>query len=89
MTERRAPGESEIRAWCVDRLAGLLDMPAERIDPADTFARLGLDSATAVYFVIEIEEWLGVELTPDIVFHHPTIDALAAFLVGGGSAPQD
>ena len=50
---------------------------------------MGLDSATSAYFVVELEEWLGSELDPEVVFDHPTIADLARFIVtrpGGGSA---
>lgn len=74
------PDEQAIRAWCVDYLAKALDMPAERISPDYKFARLGLDSASALQFVVELEEWLGIQLEPEVVDDHPTIAALARHL---------
>ena len=73
--------EADVKAWCVDFLAALLEVPATDIDPTRTFPDLGLDSAAAVHLVVGIEEWLGIELSPDVVNDHPTIDALARFLV--------
>jgi acyl carrier protein len=46
-----------------------------------TFARMGLDSANSVFLLVELEDWLGVELTPDLLFEHPTICELARHLV--------
>jgi acyl carrier protein len=45
-----------------------------------TFARMGLDSANSVFLIVELEDWLGLELTPDLLFEHPTIRELAGHL---------
>ncbi len=41
-----------------------------------SFASLGLDSAMAVHFVLEIEEWLGIELYPSVTEDYPTLQNL-------------
>ena len=74
------PSEAAIRDWCVEYLARTLDLPDHTIDPEITFARLGLDSANSVFLIVELEDWLGLELTPDLVFEHPTICELAHHL---------
>jgi acyl carrier protein len=74
--------EAEIREWCVKYLARTLDLPEDTVDPETQFARLGLDSANSVYLIVELEEWLGIELTPDLVFDYPTIAELARHLAG-------
>jgi len=74
------PSEAAIRDWCVEYLARTLDLPNHTIDPKITFARLGLDSANSVFLIVELEDWLGLELTPDLVFEHPTICELARHL---------
>ena len=71
------PSELEIRNWCVAYLATAFKMPAQRIDASAKFARLGMDSAASVFFIVELEEWLGVELPTDIVFDHPSPAELA------------
>src|SRR5712672_3212182 len=50
------------------------------VDPDAKFARLGLDSANSLYLIVELEEWLAIELTPDLVFEYPTIAELARHL---------
>ena len=55
-------------------------MPDQNIDADVKFARLGLDSANSVYLIVGLEDWLGLELTPDLVFEHPTISDLARYL---------
>jgi acyl carrier protein len=74
--------EFAIRAWCVKYLAQTLNLPHQAVDPDVKFARLGLDSANSVYMIVELEDWLGLELTPDLVFEHPTISELARYLAG-------
>jgi acyl carrier protein len=74
------PREAAIRDWCVDYLARTLDLPDHTIDPEMTFARLGLDSANSVFLIVELEDWLGLELAPDLLFEHPTICGLARHL---------
>jgi acyl carrier protein len=64
----------------VEYLARTLDVPERGIDPEMTFARLGLDSANSVFLIVELEDWLGLELTPDLLFEHPTICELARYL---------
>jgi acyl carrier protein len=47
---------------------------------------MGLDSATSAYFIVELEEWVGVELEPELVFDHPTVAELARYIVARESA---
>jgi acyl carrier protein len=79
---RENPSESAIRDRCVQYLARTLELSDQVIDPEVKFDRLGLDSANSVYLIVELEDWLGLELTPDLVFEHPTISELAWYLAG-------
>ena len=76
----RDASEAAIRDWCVVYLARTLDLPDHTIDPEMTFARMGLDSANSVFFIVELEDWLGLELTPELLFEHPTIGELSRHL---------
>ena len=71
------PSESEILDWCMAYLARTFKTPVDRIRPHAKFARLGMDSAASVFFLMELEEWLGVELPTEIVFAYPTPAELA------------
>ena len=75
--------ETEICAWCVAELATMLERPAEEIDPQAPLPQLGVDSATATWFIVALEEWLDRELDPELVFEHSTIAALARHLARG------
>jgi acyl carrier protein len=54
--------------------------PKDRIETDTKFNRLGLDSAMVVYVMMELEEKLDVELSPDDFYDHPTINQLSRFL---------
>ena len=77
-----SPSEAAIRNRCVEYLALTLGLSNDEIEPDVNFARLGLDSANSVYLIVELEEWLELELTPDLLFEHPTISDLARYLAG-------
>jgi acyl carrier protein len=79
----------EISELCVASLADVLRVPKDRIATGTKFTRLGLDSAMVVYVMMELEEKLGLELTTDDFYDHPTIDDLAGYLANkraGGPA---
>ena len=44
------------------------------------FTRLGLDSAMTVYLLMELEDRLDLELSPETFYDHPTIAELSAHL---------
>jgi acyl carrier protein len=67
----------EIAAWARAEAAKILQRPPERIDLDAKLSRLGLDSATAVHLMVMLEDWLGVELDPELAFEHPTLRRLA------------
>ena len=60
------PSEIEIRDWCLAYLARTLDNSIP-IGPDIPFPQMGLDSATSAYFIVELEEWVGLELEPELV----------------------
>ena len=72
--------EADIRDWCIAYLQRTADNPSIAIGPEASFAELGLDSASSAYFIVELEEWLGIELTADVIFEHPSIAELAHHL---------
>jgi acyl carrier protein len=74
--------KEQISAFCVDRLANLLRIPKEVVDTKTKFSRLGLDSATTVYLLMDLEEKLDLELSPETLYDHPTVDNLSNYLAG-------
>ena len=78
--------KEQISAFCVDRLADLLRIPKEAVDPQAKFSRLGLNSATTVYLLMDLEEMLDLELSPETFYDHPTVDDLSDYLAGKHAA---
>lgn len=81
--------ESDIQEWCIAYLTRTVDNPGIAIGPEARFTELGLDSATSAYFIVELEEWLGAELAPELVFEYPTIAELARHVAGGEGGAAD
>ena len=61
-------------------MANVLRVPRESVEADAVFNRLGLDSAMAVQLVVTLEEELDLQLLPDLVAEHPTIQKLSAEL---------
>ena len=78
--------KEQISEFCVDRLAVLLGIPKEDVDTKTKFSRLGLDSATTVYLLMDLEEKLDLELSPETFYEHPTVDNLSDYLAGKHAA---
>ena len=72
--------KQEISAFCVDQLAEILRIPKATVDVNTKFTRLGLDSAMTVYLLMELEDRLDLELSPETFYDHPTIADLSAHL---------
>jgi acyl carrier protein len=58
----------------------MLEVPRTEIKPEISFVRLGLDSAKAAHFILELEGYTGVELTLEIVAKYNTITALSHYV---------
>lgn len=73
----------KIREWLVSYMSDLLEIQPEQIDVEATFARYGLDSSAAVVLTGDLENWLGKELEPTVIYDYPTIAELAEYLAEG------
>ena len=71
----------QISEVCVLSLANILRVAPGKVETNVPFNRLGLDSAMMVQFMIELEEKLGLELSPDDFYDYPTVDDLSPLLV--------
>jgi acyl carrier protein len=80
----QGPSEFEIREWCLDYVRRTVGDPTIVVGPDVAFAAMGLDSASSAYFIVELEEWLGTELEPELVNDYPTIAELARHIAGRG-----
>jgi acyl carrier protein len=71
---------TEIQDWIVVYLANLLEIDPEEIDVTIPFDRYGLDSSAAIGFTGDLEEWLGKEIDPTLLYDYPTVEALVEHL---------
>jgi acyl-CoA synthetase (AMP-forming)/AMP-acid ligase II/acyl carrier protein len=78
-----------MQTWLAIKLATALGVAVTEIEPAEPFARYGLDSANAVALAGEIGTELGLDLEPTLFWDYPCVQALAEYLSGGHSDPQE
>ena len=67
----------EIQAWIVSYLADLMEVEPDEVDVTLPFEQYGLDSAEAVELSGDLEDWLGRNLNPTLLYNYPTVEALA------------
>ncbi|MCA9940407.1 MAG: acyl carrier protein [Anaerolineales bacterium] len=72
--------EEEIQDWLINRLSTWLLLNPDEIDIEQPFAGYGLTSITAVSMTADLEDWLGIELSPTLAYEYPTIAALSHHL---------
>ncbi len=70
----------EIRSWVVNYLSDLVEIDEDDVDITIPFDRYGLDSSAAVGLTGELEDWLGKEVPPTLLYDYPTIEALVEHL---------
>ncbi len=58
----------------------MLERAPADIDPNAKFSRIGFDSAMSVQLIVALEQFLDVELSPDLIDSFPTIASLSAHL---------
>ncbi len=73
----KKPTVTEIQTWQINYLADVLEIDADEIDITVPFDRYGLDSSVAVGMSGDLEDWLGYEFDPTLLYDYPTIEALA------------
>jgi acyl carrier protein len=76
------PTVDDIRAWLVERVSEELRVPASSIDIHARFSALGLPSIEAASLTGDLSRWLGLKLSPLMLWDYPTIDRLARHLAG-------
>lgn len=77
MTQRSA---EEIRDWLMAKIADLMAVAPDEVDPFTSFDTYGLGSREAIGLSGDIEDWLGIRLAPTILWQYTTVDALSKHL---------
>ncbi|MDZ8188305.1 MAG: acyl carrier protein [Nostoc sp. ChiSLP02] len=71
---------AEIQEWTVSYLANLLEVTPEEVDVTIPFDRYGLDSLAAVSLTGDLQDWLGIDVDPTLIYDYPTIEGLVKYL---------
>jgi polyketide synthase 13 len=79
----------EMRKWLRDWVATATGQPPEAIGESTPMVELGLSSRDAVAMAADIEDRTGVTVSIAAAFEHPTIEALATWIVEGDPALPD
>lgn len=67
----------EIQDWLVSHISELLGVKASEMDIRKPLDSYGLDSAQAMMLASKAQKLLGVQLSPMLLWHYPTIESLA------------
>jgi acyl carrier protein len=83
MTPTQSPwSEETLQDWLVAKLAEELGIDSSDIDVQQPFAQYGVDSVLAVTLVADLEDAMGRELNPTLLFDYPCVEAIAQHLAG-------
>ncbi len=76
--------EQALRAWLVQRVSQQLNVPAMELDIRRPFGEYGFDSAAIVELAGDLQDHLGGDLSPTLVYDYPTIESLCSYLARNG-----
>ncbi|WP_330230482.1 acyltransferase domain-containing protein [Nocardia sp. NBC_00508] len=85
----RSNSMEDVRDWLVARTAALSGLDPGAIDGRQPFTRYGLDSRTLTMLAGELSEAGGQPVSPALLWAYPTPNALAGWLTGARSEPQE
>ena len=80
-------GYQELADWLTAKVAGYLNVAPHTIDVDTPLADCGIDSVMAMTLCADLEYEKGLAVDTTIVWDHPTIDAIATYLVIERAAP--
>nr|AZF85932.1 type I polyketide synthase [Catenulispora sp.] len=69
-----------------EAIAGRMDLAPEAIDPDTVFVDFGISSRDALSLLSELQERLGRDLSPTLLWDYPTIRSLSTYLALGDAA---
>jgi polyketide synthase PksJ len=84
--ERQAPpagpadNEAVMRSRLLELVSKELGIPVSRLEPNVPFSEYGVDSVLIAQLVRSLSKWLAQDVSPTIVYEHPTIGALSHWL---------
>lgn len=82
------PNTRQIQDWLITRIAELLQMDPGKINIRESFSNYGLSSLDAVTLSGDMEEFIGVRLSPTITYDYPNIFSLSEYLAANTDNPN-
>ena len=79
---------SDIQAWLVERIAREIGVSPESIDLNEPFDNYGLDSVLAIEIASAGKQKLGIDMSPLLLVHYPTIESLSQHLAKQSSVTE-
>ena len=76
-SNRKQIDDKLIASWLTDNIAEQLEVEPQELDTSEPIESYGLDSAQAMIVVSRAEKQFGLEISPILLWHYPTIDALS------------
>lgn len=70
----------DLRVWLTQRVAHYVERPYDSIEASASLLDYGLDSVFAVSLCGDLEDHLRISLDHTVVWDHPSIEALIAYL---------
>ena len=77
---------SEIGEFLANWMGEAFQRPVGEIAPSALFSEFGMDSVRAVMLINALEDWLGLELPPTLIWDYPSIGQMAGHLIGLAAA---
>jgi acyl carrier protein len=80
----QSPTEAQIQSWLISNISAVVEVDAQTIDIRKPLEYYGMDSMQAMHLSGDLEDWLGRQLSPTVVWDYPTIELLARHLAENG-----
>lgn len=74
------PTQATIETWLIDWTAEQLDLEKTEVDINQSFLNYDMNSVTVMMLVGDLEDWLGLSLSPTLAWDYPDIKTLAQYL---------
>lgn len=71
---------NEIQTWLQQAVAEEIEATPETVSLDKPFAELGVESSSLLGISGDLEDFLGIEIDPTVVFEYPTIRKLSEHL---------
>ncbi|MEE3507579.1 MULTISPECIES: acyl carrier protein [unclassified Pseudomonas] len=69
-----------VKAWLSDYLSREHSIDPGQVRLKTTFSELGIDSATGVALMLDVGQWLGIEIEPTVIFDYPTVELFCTYV---------